>query len=88
MSDGTDTANINFAGNYVLENFTLSNDGSGGTLIIDPPVISTGNDGSSDAQSFSFNLDALRNPMSNLRHLRGLPYLKFKKDPKTQNDHL
>lgn len=41
LSDGTHTANIEFAGNYVFENFTLSNDGSGGTLIIDPPVTSS-----------------------------------------------
>ncbi len=46
LSDGTHTANINFAGNYVLENFKFSNDGSGGTLIIDPSVESTGNEGS------------------------------------------
>jgi hypothetical protein len=75
LSDGTDTSNINFIGNYVLANFTLSSDASGGTLIIDPPVNSSGNDGSfggtlfggaSGAQSFSFNFDALRSPMSKL----------------------
>jgi hypothetical protein len=38
VSDGTQTANINFSGNYVLENFNFSSDGSGGTLVIDPPV--------------------------------------------------
>jgi hypothetical protein len=40
LSDGTGTANINFSGNYVLQNFSFSNDGSGGTLIVDPPVTS------------------------------------------------
>ncbi len=49
LSDGTLTANINFAGNYVLQNFTFSNDGSGGTLIIDPPVISAGSQESGTA---------------------------------------
>ena len=49
LSDGTHTANVIFAGSYVLENFTLSNDGSGGILIIDgpapsaPPVAATVN---------------------------------------------
>ena len=41
MSDGTDTAKVNLAGNYVLANFTLSTDGSGGTLVIDPPPSTT-----------------------------------------------
>ena len=38
LSDGMHTANINFVGNYELENFKLSSDGNNGTLIIDPPV--------------------------------------------------
>jgi len=38
ITDGTNTANINFTGNYVLNNFKFSADGSGGTLIIDPPL--------------------------------------------------
>jgi hypothetical protein len=29
---------INFDGNYQLANFTIENDGDGGTLIVDPPV--------------------------------------------------
>jgi autotransporter-associated beta strand protein len=33
--------NINFTGNYQLANFTIENDGNGGTLIVDPPVNST-----------------------------------------------
>jgi hypothetical protein len=40
VSDGTHTANIDFVGNYQLANFKFSSDGSGGTLIIDPPVVS------------------------------------------------
>ena len=89
LSDGTDTANINFAGNYVLANFTLSNDGSGGTLIIDPPVKSTGNDGSSDAQSFSFNFDALRGPTSNLPNTPGsFDHLELENALKSEIDQL
>jgi hypothetical protein len=38
VTDGSDTAQINFTGNYVLANFKFSADASGGTLIVDPPV--------------------------------------------------
>jgi len=38
ISDGTNTANLNFTGDYTLANFKFSDDGSDGTLIIDPPV--------------------------------------------------
>jgi Tryptophan-rich Synechocystis species C-terminal domain len=41
VTDGTHTATLNFNGSYVLANFILSSDGSGGTLIIDPPVNNT-----------------------------------------------
>jgi hypothetical protein len=37
-SDGTHTAQINFSGNYTLANFHFFSDGSGGTLVTDPPV--------------------------------------------------
>src|SRR5207302_4677936 len=43
VSDGTHTANIDFAGNYQLANFKFSGDDSGGTLIIDPPVVASQN---------------------------------------------
>jgi hypothetical protein len=33
---------INFTGNYQLANFTIENDGDGGTLIVDPPVNTSG----------------------------------------------
>jgi large repetitive protein len=45
VSDGTHTANINFVGTYTNANFTFATDGSNGTLVTDPPVIS----GQSDA---------------------------------------
>ena len=38
VSDGTDTAHINFSGGYVLGNFKFASDAQGGTLIMDPPV--------------------------------------------------
>ena len=35
-------AQLTFAGSYVLDNFVIQSDGSGGTLIIDPPVSKAG----------------------------------------------
>ena len=40
VTDGTHTADINFAGSYTLANFHFASDGSGGTLVTDPPAIS------------------------------------------------
>jgi hypothetical protein len=37
-ANGQALDSINFTGNYQLANFTIENDGSGGTLIVDPPV--------------------------------------------------
>jgi hypothetical protein len=41
VSDGTNTATINFSGNYTLASFNFASDGQGGTLITDPPPDST-----------------------------------------------
>ncbi|UPK40778.1 cadherin domain-containing protein (plasmid) [Bradyrhizobium sp. 186] len=38
VTDGSHTAHINMVGNYTLENFHFTGDGSGGTLVTDPPV--------------------------------------------------
>jgi len=38
VSDGTHTAGLNFNGSYTLANFKFSDDGHGGTLVIDPPA--------------------------------------------------
>ena len=38
VSDGADTATLDFNGSYVLANFSFANDGSGGTIVYDPPV--------------------------------------------------
>jgi hypothetical protein len=38
VTDGTHGAALNFNGIYVLANFKLADDGSGGTIVYDPPV--------------------------------------------------
>jgi hypothetical protein len=41
VTDGTHTAALDFNGSYTLANFKFASDGSGGTIVYDPPV-STG----------------------------------------------
>ena len=53
ISDGVHTAHINFVGSYVLANFHFSNDGSGGTLVTDPPV------GGTDQETFTTQNDTI-----------------------------
>jgi serralysin len=38
ITDGTNTTNLDFSGTYVLANFDFASDGSGGTIVYDPPV--------------------------------------------------
>jgi len=38
VTDGTDTAELNFNGSYTLANFKFASDGSGGTILYDPPA--------------------------------------------------
>jgi hypothetical protein len=38
VSDGTNTANIALLGQYIAASFAMATDGSGGTLIHDPPA--------------------------------------------------
>jgi hypothetical protein len=38
VTDGTNTVNLNFSGTYSLGNFKFADDGSGGTIVYDPPV--------------------------------------------------
>ena len=45
VSDGAHTASIQLLGNYSLANFTASNDGNGGTSIVDPPLAGDGSAG-------------------------------------------
>jgi hypothetical protein len=43
LSDGTNTASLDFAGNYVFDSFKFLSDGSGGTRVVDPPVQTASN---------------------------------------------
>jgi 20S proteasome alpha/beta subunit len=38
VSDGTNTATLDFNGSYVLANFSFASDGGSGTIVYDPPV--------------------------------------------------
>jgi serralysin len=38
VSDGTMTVDLKFAGTYSLANFKFADDGSGGTIVYDPPI--------------------------------------------------
>ena len=38
VSDGTDTAHIALVGDYLKSGWTLSSDGHGGTVVVDPPL--------------------------------------------------
>ena len=38
VSGGGHVANITLIGQYATGNFVLSNDGAGGTLVVDPPI--------------------------------------------------
>jgi hypothetical protein len=42
VTDGTHTDTLNFSGSYSLANFKFASDGSGGTIVFDPPVPSGG----------------------------------------------
>ena len=39
ITDGTDTAKLDFSGSHTLANFKLASDGTGGTILYDPPVL-------------------------------------------------
>jgi hypothetical protein len=38
VTDGSNTAELSFSGSYTLENFKFASDGSGGTIVYDPPA--------------------------------------------------
>ena len=40
VTDGTNSANLNFNGSYTLASFHFTTDGSGGTILYDPPIVS------------------------------------------------
>jgi hypothetical protein len=41
VSDGSDSATLQFSGTYVAANFSFASDGEGGTIVYDPPVPTT-----------------------------------------------
>ena len=49
VTNGTETANIALLGDYLTSGWTLSSDGHGGTVVVDPPLNSA--DGSANAPS-------------------------------------
>ena len=38
VTDGSNTAELSFSGSYTLANFDFASDGSGGTIVYDPPA--------------------------------------------------
>ena len=42
VSDGTNSTTLHFVGTYVAQNFKFTSDGSGGTIVYDPPVSTQG----------------------------------------------
>jgi hypothetical protein len=56
VTDGTDTAHIALVGDYLTSGWTLSNDGHGGTSVIDPPLPG---DGSANASTGTPQLPSL-----------------------------
>ncbi|MDE2466052.1 MAG: hypothetical protein KGO02_20395, partial [Alphaproteobacteria bacterium] len=49
VTDGTNTAALDFNGTYALANFSFASDGKGGTILYDPPV-TAGQEGNLQAQ--------------------------------------
>jgi hypothetical protein len=49
VTDGTNSAALDFIGSYVLANFSFASDGNGGTIVYDPPV-TAGQGGNSQTQ--------------------------------------
>src|ERR1700737_3849939 len=57
VSDGTDTAHIALVGDYLPSGWTLSRDGNGGTVVVDPPLNLS--DGSANAPAGTPQLPTL-----------------------------
>ena len=70
VTDGTNIANLHFSGSYTLANFKFASDGSGGTIVYDPPVLNSPTAGtrvvtadhSNDAFVFHANLTQTASP--------------------------
>ena len=70
VRDGVDTASLNFSGSYVMANFSLASDGTGGTIVYDPPVANFGPASGTGADSGSPSvtdppLDGPKNALGN-----------------------
>jgi hypothetical protein len=49
VTDGTGTVQLDFSGSYSLANFKFASDGSGGTIVYDPPVPGSADSGTNTA---------------------------------------
>ena len=58
VTDGTDSVNLSFSGSYVLGNFKFASDGSGGTMVYDPPVPNSSASGTSATVATDHGNDA------------------------------
>jgi hypothetical protein len=57
VTDGNDTANIRLAGNYLSSGWTLSSDGHGGTVVVDPLPVNAWKDLKIGAGGFITGID-------------------------------
>jgi len=69
VSDGTNTDKLDFTGTYSPGNFSFASDGQGGTIIYDPPVTGSGQNGNND--SFVFKAGLGHNPITNFPSAAG-----------------
>lgn len=91
VSDGTNTAHISLVGDYLKSGWTLSSDGHGGTVVVDPPLSAT--DGSASAPAGTPQLPSLLSGyaarpswnVAGLDYAVGIPAGTVLKDPTTIN---
>jgi hypothetical protein len=69
VSDGTNTAQLDFAGVYSPSNFSFASDGQGGTIVYDPPI--GGAAQSNSNESFVFKAGLGQNPIANFQLAAG-----------------
>ena len=58
VTDGTNTVHLSFSGSYVVGNFEFASDGSGGTIVYDPPVPNSSVSGTSATVATDHRNDA------------------------------
>jgi VCBS repeat-containing protein len=64
VTDGLHTANIALLGNYLSSSFVASNDGNGGTSIVDPPLGTAATDTAGSQGGINQNIALLSNYMA------------------------